>query len=262
MLNQNQIQSISDLMLQVGEFQLEQQKFLSTIKVEEKSPGQLVSYVDTESEKMLVSGLLEITPSAGFLTEEETTTIKNEELYWIIDPVDGTTNYLFGHTKFSISIALYSDGKPVYANVYIPADKEMFVATPEGAFLNGTQFRVSTRANLNDTLIGTGFPYYKFDEMDGYLEVLKVLMKQTKGLRRMGSAAIDLVYTACGRFDAYFELNLSPWDVAGGAYIVQQAGGTVTSFTSDPDYIFGNSILAGNPEIHEKLLTLLNEQNF
>ncbi len=252
---------IPTLLRTIGEFQLQEQTKVTSGQIEEKSLNQLVSYVGIESEKMLVEGLLKISPNAGFLTEEETTTIRNEEQYWIIDPVDGTTNYLFGHTKFCISIALYEHQKPVYAAIYVPADEELFTADESGAYLNGEKFQCSTR-KLTDSLLATGFPYYKFDEMEAYLSLLKDLMQQTKGLRRMGSAAIDLAYTAIGRFDGFFELNLSPWDVAGGAYIVQQAGGIVTDFNNEKNFVFGTSILAGNPAIHADLLRLIAAKDF
>ncbi|PCJ67572.1 MAG: inositol monophosphatase [Bacteroidetes bacterium] len=262
MLTTDQEQAIQQLVNTVGIFQLKEQSKVKTIQVAEKSLNQLVSYVDTESEKMLVAGLQKITPSAGYLTEEETTTIKNDQLYWIIDPIDGTTNYLFDHTKFSISLALYKEGSPIYACVHIPADAETFKANPIGAFLNDKLFSCSERIELKDTLIATGFPYYNFSEMNEYLSVLQELMKRTKGVRRMGSAAIDLAYTAYGRFDAFYELNLSPWDVAGGAYIVQQAGGNVSDFSNGNNFVFGNTILAGNPSIHSQLLELIAKENF
>lgn len=262
MLTQKQEKQIETLVKEIGIFQLAEQKKLAEITIIEKSPNQLVSHVDTESERKLVAGLSLITPAAGYLTEEETTSKINKELYWIIDPIDGTTNFLFGHTKFSISIALYQAGSAVYANVYVPADQEMFVANPNGAYLNGVLFTCSSRATLPDTLLATGFPYYNFNEMDAYLSLLNKLMKNTKGLRRMGSAAIDLAYTAYGRFDAFFELNLSPWDVAGGAYIVQQAGGVVTDFQATDNYLFGTSIVAGNAEIHTELLRMIAAENF
>ncbi|MFT5055602.1 MAG: myo-inositol-1(or 4)-monophosphatase [Pseudoalteromonas distincta] len=252
---------ISTLLKHIGEFQLAEQQKVKHTDVSEKSLNQLVSYVDIESEKMLVEGLLKITPNAGFLTEEETTSIRNEEQYWIIDPIDGTTNYLFGHTKFCISIALYENQKPVYAAVYVPADNELFSADATGAYLNGKKFTCSNRS-LTDSLLATGFPYYNFNEMDAYLSLLNKLMKTTKGLRRMGSAAIDLAYMAYGRFDAFFELNLSPWDVAGGAYIVQQAGGIVSDFQGTQNFVFGTSIVAGNTEIHAELLQMIAAENF
>tara|TARA_B110000090_G_scaffold5681_1_gene5915 strand:- start:2766 stop:3554 length:789 start_codon:yes stop_codon:yes gene_type:complete len=260
-LTSHQEEQIATLVLKVGAYQLQQQSGVITDDIDEKSLNQLVSYVDIESEKMLVEGLVTITPDAGFLTEEETTSIRNEEQYWIIDPIDGTTNYLFGHTKFCISIALYENQKPVYAAVYVPADDELFSADESGAYLNGEKFQCSTR-KLTDSLLATGFPYYNFDEMEAYLSLLNKLMKTTKGIRRMGSAAIDLAYTAIGRFDGFFELNLSPWDVAGGAYIVQQAGGIVSDFQETENFVFGTSIVAGNKEIHAELLQMIAAENF
>lgn len=262
MLTCKQLNHIENLIKQVGEFQKENQAKVTVADIDEKSLNQLVSYVDVKSEKMLVAGLSKITPRAGYLGEEGTTSLKNDELYWIIDPVDGTTNYLFGHTKYAISIALYAKGNPVYGCVYIPADDENFVATSAGAFLNGKPIHAAQRENLSQTLIATGFPYYNFNELDAYLAVLTQLMKETQGLRRMGSAAIDLVYTACGRFDAFFELNLSPWDVAAGAYIVQQAGGTVTDFSGGENYVFGNSILAGSKETYPAMKAIIKSKNF
>lgn len=260
MLNKNQLEQIDRLVKKVGDFQIHNQSKVVSSDIEEKSLNQLVSFVDIESENMLVDGLSKITPSAGFLTEENTITQQNDELYWIIDPLDGTTNYLFGHSKYSISIALYQNKKPVYAHVFVPPDNESFVGKHDGAFLNGKKITVSTRNELTDTLIATGFPYYKFDEMEAYTNCLTKLMRETKGIRRIGSAAIDLAYTACGRFDAFYELNLSPWDVAGGSYIVQQAGGLVSDFDNKNNFVFGNSILAGNPNIHSKMIELIRKE--
>jgi len=262
MLIKTQLTAIEKLVKTVGQFQKENQAKVSAKDIDEKSLNQLVSYVDVESEKMLIAGLSKITPEAGYLAEENTASKKNEELYWIIDPVDGTTNYLFGHSKYAISIALYANSKPVYGCVYVPADDENFVATPTGAFLNGKQIHVANQDNLKQTLIATGFPYYNFTEMDSYIAVLTDLMRETQGLRRMGSAAIDLVYTACGRFDAFFELNLSPWDVAAGAYIVQQAGGIVKDFDGKDNYIFGNSILASSQAIYPKMNEIIRSKKF
>jgi myo-inositol-1(or 4)-monophosphatase len=255
-------QHISQLLFEIGEFQLTEQSKLSEIKVIEKSQNQLVSYVDIESEKRLVKGLLELTPTAGFLGEEGTSTLQNNDLYWIIDPIDGTTNFLFGHSKFCISIALYADAKPVYGAVYVPAEKELFHADSSGAYLNGKPIHVAQRSHLSESLMATGFPYYNFKGLNGYIEVLKTLMQSTQGLRRMGSAAIDLVYTAAGRFDGFFELNLQPWDVAGGAYIVQQAGGVVTDFSGEDDFVFGTSIIAANENIHQLLSEIIAKQEF
>ena len=253
---------LNTLLTTVATFQISQQKKVIVSDINEKSLNQLVSYVDIESEKMLVEGLMKITPNAGFITEEGTTEQQMSDQYWVIDPLDGTTNYLFGHRQYSISIALVEDGKTKIGAIYVPMDNEMYFADESGAYLNGEKINVSSRINLADTLIATGFPYYNFDEMESYIGVLKELMQETKGLRRMGSAAIDLAYTACGKFDGFFELNLSPWDVAAGAYIVQQAGGKVTDFNEGVNYIFGNSILAGSRATHQSLLEIIKRYPF
>lgn len=259
-LTERQKKDILELVNTVGRFQISQQKEIASLKIDDKGLNQLVSKVDVESEKMLVEGLQKITPNCGFITEESTVNQKKEDFTWIIDPLDGTTNYLFGLDIYAISIALYYQQQPIFGCVNIPLKNEVFTADESGAFLNGNKIAVSTRHSLNTTLLATGFPYYKFDELPEYLEILKYLMQNSRGLRRMGSAAIDLVYVASGIFDGFFELNLSPWDVAAGAYIVQQAGGTVSSFTQNQDYVFGNSILASNSFIHDNMKELLVEK--
>lgn len=253
---------LKNLLTTVATFQISQQKNVIVSDINEKSLNQLVSYVDIESEKMLVNGLLKITPNAAFITEEGTTNQQKSDQYWIIDPLDGTTNYLFGHRQYSISIALVENGETIIGAVFIPMDNEFYFADEFGAYLNNEKISVSPRSSLADTLIATGFPYYNFNEMDSYIQVLKELMQKTQGLRRMGSAAIDLAYTACGKFDGFFELNLSPWDVAAGAYIVQQAGGKVTDFSEGDNYVFGNSILAGSIATHQQMLEIIKKFSF
>lgn len=261
-LTPRQIEQIADLLRKVGDFQIIEQAKIESGQITDKGLNQLVSYVDLESERMLVSALQALTPEAGFVTEENTAERGSEDLYWVIDPLDGTTNYLFQHEQFAISIALIQGNDTLYGGVYLPRNQELFTATPEGAFLNGKSISVSMRHTLEETLIATGFPYYTFEEIDDYLAVLKILMQRTKGLRRMGSAAIDLCYTANGKFDGFFELNLSPWDVAAGAYIIQQAGGMVTGFYEGDDPIFGKSIVAGNPTIRALLQEILQQYHF
>lgn len=257
MLNKQQINDIIGLLKTVGQFQKQEHRSFTINDIEEKSLNQLVSYVDIQSEKMLVEGLKRITPTAGFIAEENTVDNIDSPLQWIIDPLDGTTNFLFHHYQYAISIALMNNDKAVFGGIYLPADEELYWATPDGAFFNYDKLRLEDRYPLENTLLATGFPYYDFKEIDQYLEILKVLMQRTKGLRRMGSAAIDLVYTADNRFNAFFEMNLSPWDVAAGAYIVEQAGGMVCDFNGGDNYIFGRSIIAGNKKIVPELLEII-----
>jgi myo-inositol-1(or 4)-monophosphatase len=212
----------------------------------------LVSFVDKESEKVLKQRLSNILPSSSFLGEESGSDgIQDSEFLWIVDPLDGTTNYLHGLPVFSISVALLKNGEPIVGVVDCPVLKETFTAySGGGAHLNGEPISVAMNKRLSDTLIATGFPYYKFDRMDAYLEVLADLMQSTHGLRRMGSAAIDLAYTACGRFDGFFEMNLSPWDVAAGVLLVREAGGKVTDFQGNSSVIFNKEILAASESIY------------
>ncbi len=223
--------------------------------VEHKGFNDLVSYVDKEAEKLIVDQLSALLPEAGFITEEGTKNFQKEKYNWIVDPLDGTTNFIHGIPVFSVSIALEKDGEVVLGVVYEVNKSECFYAIKDGgAFCNDTPIKVSEAPSLASSLIATGFPYYDFDRIDAYLGVLKNLMHSTHGLRRIGSAAVDLCYVACGRVDGYFEYNLNAYDVAGGAIIVQEAGGKVTDFKDGQDYIYGREIIATNPHIHEVLL--------
>jgi myo-inositol-1(or 4)-monophosphatase len=225
----------------------------------DKSLNQLVSEVDIQAENMLVRGLSKLQVDAGFIGEENTISLDNSKDYqWIIDPLDGTTNFLHGLPVYCISVALAFQGKPILGVILELNKNELFYATKGGgAFLNEKKIKVTDTQNLNKTLIATGFPYYNFEAMEAYLDVLNELMRNTRGLRRLGSAAVDLAYTACGRFDGFFEWGLSPWDVAAGIIIVQEAGGSVTDFENKQNYLFGKSIIAGNPTISLQLQQII-----
>ncbi len=228
-------------------------------KVEEKSLHSLVSYVDRSAEEQLVQGLGALLPEATFLTEEETVQTRKGNLQWIIDPLDGTTNFLHQLPCFAISVALREGERTVLGIVYEVNRPEMFYAwAGGGAFLNGRPIRVSATAQMKDALLATGFPYYDFGRMDAYLGVLKDLMRETRGIRRLGSAAVDLAYVACGRFDGFFEYSLHPWDVAAGALLVEEAGGRVTDFSGGDNYLFGKEIVAVNQGISGALAGALS----
>lgn len=240
---------------QTGEFIRTEYYTFNLQHIEYKGLNNLVSYVDKTAESKLVESLQKIMPEAAFLTEEETIATTTAEYKWIIDPLDGTTNFVHGIPMFSISVALVRNDKAVIGVVYEILRDECFYATITGkAYMNGKVISVSDNQVLKQSLLATGFPYYEFEKMPQYIELLKNLMQNCHGLRRMGSAAIDLAYVACGRFDAFFEYNLNPWDVAGGALIVQQAGGKVTDFGGGENFIFGREILATNKHIHNELL--------
>ena len=223
--------------------------------IEFKGLNDLVSYVDKTAEKQLVRNLSKLLPEAGFTTEEETINSRGAVFNWIIDPLDGTTNFIHGVPTYSISIALYAEDQPVLGVVYEINRGEMFYTYKGGpAFLNNREIRVSERTSLSDCLLATGFPYYQFDKQADYMALLSEMMQKCHGLRRIGSAAVDLAYVACGRFDAFFEYNLNAWDVAAGAYLVQQAGGNILNFGGGDEFIEKREILATNARVDGELL--------
>lgn len=214
--------------------------------VEVKGLNDLVSYVDKSSEKLIVEGLAEILPEAGFIVEENTA--QGLKAYnWIVDPLDGTTNFVHGIPCYAVSIALEHQGRILLGVVHEVSRSECFSAYEGGgAFMNGERIRVSARARLSESLVATGFPIYNFSRLDAYLQTLAQLMKGTHGIRRIGAAAADLCYLACGRVDAFFEYNLNAWDVAAGALIVKEAGGTVCDFEGGGNWLFGKEICCTN----------------
>lgn len=243
----------------VGEFIRTERKTFSYNKAEVKGLNDMVSYVDKTAEQKLVDQLSALFPEAGFITEEDT---RNElKAYnWIIDPLDGTTNFIHGIPCYAVSIALEHQGEVILGVVYEVVHNECFSAYQGGgAFLNDTAIRVSERKNLSESLIATGFPIYNFERLDPYLKALTHLMKNTHGLRRIGSAATDLCYVACGRVDGYFEYNLNAWDVAAGALIVKEAGGTVCDFSKGNNWLFGREVIASNAYLQQEFEKIISE---
>lgn len=256
----NLCEHVCDLSKEVGAFIKQEVNQVKHQDIETKSLNSLVSYVDKTAEEKIVKRLSELLPESGFIAEEGTSEKIGETYNWIIDPLDGTTNFLHALPVYSVSIALRRNEEIVLGVVYEVNQDECFYAW-EGskAYLNGEEIRVSSTAQLADTLMATGFPYYDFDRLDPFFEFLKYLAQNSRGIRRMGSAAVDLVYTACGRFDAFFEYSLNAWDVAAGAFIVQQAGGTISDFKGGNEWLFGKSIIASNPLIADTFLSDLNK---
>lgn len=250
-----------DLCKQVGAFILSESKTFDRNRIEEKSLNQLVSYVDKSAEEMLVKGMNALLPGAGFITEEATIATQEKEWMWIIDPLDGTTNFMHGLPVYSISIGLMQGKQMMAGLVYEINRSELFYAWHNSpAYLNGEVIRVSVNNKLSDTLLATGFPYYDFNLMQQYLGALQEFLKGSRGMRRMGSAAVDLAYVACGRFDGFFEYGLSPWDVAGGAFIVQRAGGVVSDFGKTDNFLFGKEIIACAPGVYEALTNIISKK--
>jgi len=244
---------------EAGAFIRKERQSFKVENIEHKGFNDLVSYVDKEAEKIIVNGLKAILPDAGFITEEGTDTVQKEVYNWIIDPLDGTTNFIHGLPIFSVSIALKDKNKLLLGVVYeVNLDECFYAVSGKGAFCNGQPIEVSSNPKLSDSLIATGFPYYDFELITNYLEALRRLMQKSQGIRRLGSAAVDLVYVACGRVDAFFEYNLNSYDVAAGALIVMEAGGKVTDFNGGENFLFGRQILASNSMIHSELFNELD----
>ena len=238
---------VIDLAKTTGEFIWKERTEISLEKIEVKGLNDFVTYVDTRSEKKLTEGLLKILPNSGFIAEEKTITKLGEKYNWIIDPLDGTTNFIHGLSPYAISIALMEENRIILGLVYEISLQECFYAWKESkAWLNEKEINVSKAETLSNSLIATGFPYYEFSRMDEYLPILDFFIRNTHGVRRLGSAATDLSYVACGRFDGFYEYNLSPWDVAAGSLIIQQAGGKVSDFSGGNKYLFGKEIIATN----------------
>ena len=250
---------------EVGEFIRREGESFDRTRIEQKHVfNNLVSYVDKEAEKALVSRLRKVFPEAGFITEEGTVEQSREHEYnWIIDPLDGTTNFLHGLPLFAISLGLTRNGKPILGIIYDIYNKECYHAIEHGAaYCDEKVIKVSGITSLSESLLATGFPYYHFDKRDDYLDIIKEFLNETHGIRRLGSAAMDLAYVACGRLEGFFEYNLHPWDIAAGTIIVQQAGGKITDFKGGDDFLFGNQFCASNTNVHEEMLQIIQKKWF
>jgi myo-inositol-1(or 4)-monophosphatase len=214
--------------------------------------------VDLESERFLVNGLSHLLPEVGFIAEENTKS-NRAEYNWIIDPLDGTTNFIHGIPNYSVSIALEKNNEILIGVVYEVANKELFhTYTGAKSFLNGKEICVSSNAKLEDSLIATGLPVNEFSQLEGYKKSIEYFVRNTHGIRRLGAAATDMCYVACGRFDAFFEINLKPWDVAAGSLIIKNAGGLVCDFKGGNDWLFGKNIIASSEGINKQFIEIIN----
>jgi myo-inositol-1(or 4)-monophosphatase len=249
----------SELVRETGQWILQQSSQFTSSDIIYKGTNDLVSFVDQQAEAKLKQGLSAIFPKAGFIAEETSSNYEEvrDGYYWVIDPLDGTTNFLHKLPVFAVSVGLILNKQPILGLIYEPNRDELFTAVKgHGAHLNGKPIRVSPENSLSKSLLATGFPYYDFSYQDRYLDLLKELMRSSHGLRRMGAAAIDLAYTACGRFEGFFEANLKPWDVAAGKIIIEEAGGMVTNFSGGQEVIFTGEIIGAGPIFSEFLRTL------
>ncbi len=224
-------------------------------RTETKGMNDFVSYVDKGAEEMLVDKLEAILPEAGFITEEGTSSKKGEKYCWVIDPLDGTTNFLHGLHPYAISVALMEDNEIVIGIVYEAGGDEIFTSWKDGGtWLNDKPVHVSDAPALAHSLIATGFPYNDFSRLGNFMQSLAHFCKITHGIRRLGSASIDLAYVACGRFEAFYEYGLNPWDVAAGILLVREAGGCVSDFSGNENNISGNEIVAANKLVFPELM--------
>jgi myo-inositol-1(or 4)-monophosphatase len=233
---------------------------LDLLKISSKSPNDFVTEVDRASENAIIEILLAAYPGHGILAEESGREhgARDSEYLWIIDPLDGTTNFIHGFPVYGVSIALAFRGQVQQAVVYDPTRNDLFMASKgRGAFCNDRRLRVSKRTRMNEALIGTGFPFRKGDNFKRYLQMFEAVMPACAGLRRPGAAALDLCYVAAGSYDGFFETGLNPWDVAAGALIITEAGGLVGNFTGDADFLHQREVVAGNPKIYGQLVQLL-----
>jgi len=233
---------------------------LEVLKIGTKGPNDYVSEVDRAAENAIIEILLEAYPGHAILAEESGREhgAKHSEYTWIIDPLDGTTNFLHGFPVYAVSIGLAFRGKVEQGVVYDPTRNDLFFASKgRGAFLNDRRLRVSKRTRISDALIGTGFPFRKGDNFKRYVKMFEEVMQSCAGLRRPGAAALDLCYVAAGYYDGFFETGLNPWDVAAGSLIITEAGGLIGNFTGEADYLYQREVVAGNPKVYGQLVQIL-----
>jgi myo-inositol-1(or 4)-monophosphatase len=258
-----ELEKIKDLLvetaIEAGSFIRKEAEGFQSQAIEYKDVNNVVSYVDKEAEKRIVERLSQY-EGVGFITEEETAETSDKEGYnWIIDPLDGTANFVHGVPHYSVSLA-FAKGKEVLAGVvyHVPANEVYSAIKGGGAYKGDKKLQVSKAKVLGETLMATGFPYYRFEEMHRYIKILEELMQGTHGLRRFGSAALDLAFVAEGRYDGFFEYNLNSYDMAAGVLLVQEAGGVVTDFKGGDKYLFGGDVVAGGAS-HEALLQVIKK---
>lgn len=251
---------VMELAKSTGDFILTERERFTASTVEVKGKHNFVTHVDTSAEHMLVEGLGKLLPGSGFITEEGTAGQSGEEYRWVIDPVDGTTNYIHGLPPFAISIALMRHEEIILGVIYELGFREFFYAWKGSkAYKDGREIQVSKTSRVSDSLIATGFPYTYFEHLEGFMDSVSYFMQNSHGLRRLGSAATDLAYVACGRFEAFYEYGLHPWDVAAGAFIIQQAGGKNFDFHGNGDWLFGGTIIATNDAVSQEFRDVIRK---
>jgi len=230
---------------------------IGSLTINDKSYNDFVTEVDLASEKEIIRVLKASYPEHAFLGEETGLSHQADNI-WIIDPLDGTTNFLHGFPQYCISIALEEKGEITQAVIYDPNRNDLFTATKgQGAYLNQRRMRVSNKSKLKESILGTGFPFRDFQHLPVYLKIFEEVIRGTSGVRRPGSAALDLAYVAAGWFDGFFEINLSKWDIAAGGLLVTEAGGIVSDFSENNGWLESGNIVATNPKIYDPLIKII-----
>lgn len=249
------------IVIEVGKYIKEELGKVSDREIEEKELNSLVSYVDKTAEEKLVPVLSNIIPGCGFITEEETTTeLGDGEYTWIIDPLDGTTNFLQQIPYFAVSVALQRNDDIVFGVVYNIMHDECFHAVKgRGAFMNGNPIHISKTQSLDKAILATGFPYAKELDMEPLITCVRYWTKHARGIRRLGAAALDLCFVACGRLDFYYEYTINIWDIAAGVLIVEEAGGSVSDFMGGNDYFDNKMVIASNGNFHHSIQAVISD---
>jgi myo-inositol-1(or 4)-monophosphatase len=235
---------------------------IDRIKVNEKSPNDFVTEVDQAAEEAVIGVLKQAYPDHAFLGEESGLSNNlhdDNEYVWIIDPLDGTTNFIHGFPQYCVSIALQQRGQITQAVIFDPTRNDLFTASKgAGAYLNDKRLRVSKRDKLSDALIGTGFPFRDMSGIEHYIDLFRAITPRCAGLRRPGAAALDLAYVAAGRLDGFFEKGLKPWDIAAGALLITESGGIIGTFEGESDFLYKGDAIAGSPKIFAQMVALLS----
>lgn len=246
---------------EAGSFIRNEVKKFDISKAEVKGLNNFVSYVDKSAEEIIVKRLQELLPGAGFRTEEGTAAQSSGTRYcWVVDPLDGTTNFMHGCPPYAVSIGLKEYDEEVAGVVYEIAADEMFTGWKGGgAWLNGKRIHVSDASSLSESLVATGFPYSDFSKLDKYIELFTWFLKNSHGVRRLGSAATDIVYIACGRFEAFYEYGLYPWDIAAATIILREAGGRVSDFSGNENGLTGEECVAASDTVFPEILNIVNK---
>jgi len=249
-------QQACKIAIETGEFLRNEIRRIRSADIEQKSFNNFVTYVDRESEARIMDRLGRLLPGSGFIAEESPG-LKGAEFTWVIDPLDGTTNYIHGVPLYSVSIGLMKVNEIIAGVVYeVNLDECFYTWENAASYKNSEVINVSGTQKTADSLFATGFPYHDYGRMEAYLDIFRHLMQHSRGVRRLGSAAADLAYVAAGRFDGFYEYGLSPWDVAAGVLLVKNAGGRISDFSGGDNYIFGKEIIATNYPLHDAFLDL------